>query len=201
MKKILCFGDSNTYGYIPQTGQRYSKNERWCGILQTLLGDNWEIIEEGCNNRTAFKNNPMGKIYTGYKILPKLLTNDLSYIILSIGINDLQTQYKTTIEEFEQGLKNLINIIKETCPSGQIILLAPPKINESILQGFFSTLFNKSAIEKSTQLPQIYEKIALETECGFINLDTIIKTSKKDGLHLEPADHKIIAETVLNCIL
>ena len=200
MKKILCFGDSNTYGYIPQTGQRYSQDERWCGVLQTLLGDNWEIIEQGCNNRTAFKDNPMGKIYIGYKILPEYLSNDLSWVILSIGINDLQTQYKTTIEEFETGLKKLINIVKETCPNTKILLLAPPRINEGILKGFFSTLFDQSAIEKSAQLSQIYGKIALETGCEFINLDAIIKTSSRDGLHLESIFHKIIADTIFNVI-
>ena len=200
MKKILCFGDSNTYGYIPQTGQRYSQDECWCGILQTLLGDNWEIIEQGCNNRTAFKDNPMGKIYTGYKILPEYLSNDLSWVILSIGINDLQTQYKTTIEEFETGLNKLINIVKETCPNTKILLLAPPRINEGILKGFFSTLFDQSAIDKSAQLSQIYGKIALETNCEIINLDKIIKTSSKDGLHLESISHKIIADTIFNVI-
>ena len=198
MKKVLCFGDSNTYGYTPQTGQRYSSNERWCGILQTLLGNNWEVIEEGCNNRTAFKKNPMGKTYTGYKILPELLSFDLSLIILFIGINDLQTQYKTSLDEYNDGLNELINTAKKYCPNTEILLLAPPRINENILNNFFANLFDKSAIKKSTQLPQLYEKVAIETGCKYINLDKIIKTSQKDGLHLEPAEHKIIAETVYN---
>ena len=37
MKKILCYGDSNTYGFIPETGARYSEHERWSGILKELL--------------------------------------------------------------------------------------------------------------------------------------------------------------------
>ena len=198
MKKVLCFGDSNTYGYIPQTGQRYSKDERWCGILQSLLGNNWEIMEAGCNNRTAIKENPMGKIYTGYKILPEYLSNDLSWIILSIGINDLQTQYNTKLEDLYEGIKILIDMAKIKCPNTKILLLAPPRLNDRILKGYFSTLFDKSAIEKSAKLPQIYKKIALETNCEIINLDEIIKTSQKDGLHLEPAEHKVIAKTVYN---
>lgn len=198
MKKILCFGDSNTYGYIPQTGKRYSQNERWCRILQELLGENFEVLEQGCNNRTAFKDNPMGKIYTGYKILPEYLSNDLSWVILSVGINDLQTQYKTTLKEFKNGLKKLINTTQELCPNSKILILAPPKINEGILNSFFSTLFDQSAIKKSAQLPSIYEKIASETACEFINLDTIVKTSQKDGLHLEKEAHEKIAKEIHN---
>lgn len=70
MKKILCFGDSNTYGFIPQSGLRYDINTRWTGILQTLCNNEFEITEAGCNNRTAFIDNPAGINQTGYKILP-----------------------------------------------------------------------------------------------------------------------------------
>ena len=45
MKSILCFGDSNTWGYNPHTKERYSRNERWTGVLRQELGDGYEIIE------------------------------------------------------------------------------------------------------------------------------------------------------------
>ena len=35
---ILCFGDSNTYGYIPNSGKRYNSNVRWSGILKSING-------------------------------------------------------------------------------------------------------------------------------------------------------------------
>lgn len=47
-KIILCYGDSNTYGYNPLNGLRYSKDIRWTGCLQKLLGEEYSIIEEGC---------------------------------------------------------------------------------------------------------------------------------------------------------
>ncbi len=67
MKEILCFGDSNTFGFIPGSGQRYNKTERWSGILSGLLSENYRIIEAGCNNRTAFSPNPEGDLFTGTK--------------------------------------------------------------------------------------------------------------------------------------
>ena len=87
MKKVLCFGDSNTYGFIPSSGRRYDKNIRWSGIIQTLAQNNFEVIEAGCNNRTAFCDNPAGFNETGYKILPSFLTPDINVVILAIGIN------------------------------------------------------------------------------------------------------------------
>ena len=40
MTTVLCYGDSNTYGYIPCSGMRYPKDVRWTGRLQVLLGSN-----------------------------------------------------------------------------------------------------------------------------------------------------------------
>ena len=45
-KRILCIGDSNTWGYIPGSGERYEKNVRWTGKLAQMLGENYEVIEE-----------------------------------------------------------------------------------------------------------------------------------------------------------
>lgn len=53
MIRILCYGDSNTWGYIPGTGKRFDENTRWTKRLQTLLGDEYEIIEEGLRGRNV----------------------------------------------------------------------------------------------------------------------------------------------------
>ena len=55
MTTILCYGDSNTYGYNPVNGLRYPKDVRWTGVLQKLLGEQYAVIEEGCNGRTTAK--------------------------------------------------------------------------------------------------------------------------------------------------
>ena len=52
MKNVLCFGDSNTYGYDPAgmrdgTAVRYAQDVRWCGVAQRDLGEGWHVIEEG----------------------------------------------------------------------------------------------------------------------------------------------------------
>ena len=57
MRRILCFGDSNTYGYDPRGG-RYDENTRWTKRLDTLLGDGWTVVEEGFNGRTCVMDDP-----------------------------------------------------------------------------------------------------------------------------------------------
>ena len=78
MKTILCFGDSNTWGYSPQTGTRFPPDIRWTGVLQKSLGDNYRVIEEGLNGRTTFINEE------GEEARPLRSGSDVLQIILEI---------------------------------------------------------------------------------------------------------------------
>lgn len=198
MKKILCFGDSNTYGYIPGSGKRYDKIIRWTGVLQTELGMNYTIIEAGCNNRTAFCENPAGKMFTGIQVLNDYLYEDLEYIILFIGINDTQFIYNTSLEELQNGIEKLVQLILSKLPKIKIILLSPPRLTNDILNSNFSVMFDTSSIEKSSKLSEIYKKVSQIYNCEFIDLNKIVSVSSEDGLHLEPEAHKKIAEKIKN---
>lgn len=62
MKNVMCFGDSNTYGYDPAgmrdgTAVRYAQDVRWCGVAQRDLGEGWHVIEEGLNGRTTVRDD------------------------------------------------------------------------------------------------------------------------------------------------
>lgn len=200
MKKILCFGDSNTYGYIPNNGARYDKNTRWTGILSLLSHGKFKIIEGGCNNRTAFAANPAGKIFTGYEILPELLTDDFDAVVLAIGINDTQFLFDTVIEDFTTGIENLINIVQAKCPQAKIILVAPSILTDDVLNGNFACLFDRTSIEKSRQLPLLYQKIAEKQNIEFLDLNSVAKTSSLDGLHYAPEQHLKIAQAIFTIL-
>lgn len=200
MKKILCFGDSNTYGYIPNNGARYDKNTRWTGILSLLSHGKFKIIEGGCNNRTAFAANPAGKIFTGYEILPELLTDDFDAVVLAIGINDTQFLYNLSPIEIASGVEKLINIVKVKSPQAKIILVAPSILTEDVLNGNFACLFDRTSIEKSRQLPLLYQKIAEKQNIEFLDLNSVAKTSSLDGLHYAPEQHLKIAQVIFKIL-
>ena len=200
MKKILCFGDSNTYGYIPNNGARYDKNTRWTGVLSLLSHGKFEIIEDGCNNRTAFAANPAGKIFTGYEILPELLTGDFDAVVLAIGINDTQFLYNLSSIEIASGVEKLINIVKVKSPQAKIILVAPSILTDDVLNGNFACLFDRTSIEKSRQLPLLYQKIAEKQNIEFFDLNSVAKTSSLDGLHYAPEQHLKIAQAIFTIL-
>ena len=198
MKNILCFGDSNTFGFNPYNGSRYKENERWSGILKEELKEKFNVIEMGCNNRTCFIDNPSGIEQTGYKILPKYLTKDIDIIIIALGINDIQFLFNPTLKDVKEGLINLIKITKNIHPKIDIVLLSPSTLTNDILKGYFSCQFDEFSIEKSKELPKIYSSIADEFNCKFIDLNKIAKVSQADGLHYEIEEHKKIANYLKN---
>ena len=201
MKTILCFGDSNTYGFNPKNGKRFDENTRWSGILKKSLNGKFNVIEAGCNNRTAFNDNPAGEDYTGYIAIKKYLTKNTDILILSIGLNDLQKIYKSNTDDFNDGLKKIIDKARDINPNIEILLTSPSFINENILQSFFAELFDEDTISNSKKLQEIYKKVANKNNCKYINLEEITKTSKYDGLHYDEEGHKKIAEALTNIYL
>ncbi len=195
MKKILCYGDSNTFGFIPQTCGRYKKNERWSGILSDLL-PNFEIIEEGMNNRTGFFKNPAGLKQSGGEYLPIYLQNhkNIDICILSLGTNDAQFFYNLDEQAAKDGVQHLINSIQYVNSETQIIIIPPVKITENILRSGFSMMFDKNSIEKIQNIFPIFAQKAEENNCLYFDFNEIVSPSETDGLHYTKEAHKIIAQ-------
>ena len=114
--KTLCYGDSNTWGYISGTDhQRYNENQRWTKLLQKLLGNNFEIIEESLNSRTLlFDDNSLGKEgRNGFTYLkPCLDTHDkIDIIILILGTNELKSELNNSAEDIVKMIDKYVQFI------------------------------------------------------------------------------------------
>jgi lysophospholipase L1-like esterase len=95
MKTILCYGDSNTWGYIPGTGERYASHVRWPGVLQNALGNGYVIIEEGLCGRTTVWDDPIEEYRSGKEYLIPCLKSHapLDLVVLMLGSNDLKMRF------------------------------------------------------------------------------------------------------------
>ena len=201
MKKILCFGDSNTYGFNPIDGSRYSSDIRWAGILKNNLRGKYKVVEAGSNNRTCFIDNPDGEEKTGYKALPKYLSDDIDVLIIALGINDIQKFFNPDLFSVKKGIINLVEIARKINPNIKILLLSPSCLDKCLLDGYFSIQFDEESIKKSFKMAEIYNEVAKEFNCDFINLDLYVKVSKIDGLHYSPESHRIIAKLLQDYFL
>ena len=207
MITVLCYGDSNTFGYNPVNGLRYPKDVRWPGVLQKLLGDGYAVIEEGCNGRTTVFEDveEPWKAGVGY-LRPCLNTHKpIDFVIMMLGSNDLKRMFHASAQEIADGAEALVKIIKQFTKEKQgfvpkVILVSPPEIGKDIAASEFARSFDEDAIIRSKKLPTLYEKIAKKYECIFFDAAKVVEASEVDSLHLMPEAHKKLAEAFYNCI-
>ena len=207
MKTVLCYGDSNTYGYVPETGLRYPKDIRYPGRLQMFLGDEYTVVEEGCNGRTTLCKEPGNEWKNGLDYLRPCLNSHkpVDTVVLMLGTNDLKKIYGLTAEEIAAGAGKLCDVIKEFTGEKQeraaeIILVAPPEIGEGIAHSPFGVSFGEDAISRSKEFPDLYRKVAEEKGCRFLNAAEYIAPSEYDSLHLTAEGHAILAEKLAEII-
>ena len=114
MKTVLCYGDSNTYGYNPVNGMRYGESIRWTCRLRDLLGDGYRVIEEGCNGRTTIYDDPVDGWKNGLDYLRPCLNSHkpVDIVILMLGSNDLKDTFHLTAREIADGAGVLVDTIK-----------------------------------------------------------------------------------------
>ena len=200
MKKIICYGDSNTYGFNPKNASRYDENTRWTAILQNIFADKYKVTEEGMCDRTGFVYNPKGMLYSAQMHFPQILSdideNDI--LILAVGTNDLQFQYNISFDEIKTGLEKLISLAKEK--TNTIIIIPSVILSGKILDGFFKIQFDESSIEKSKEVLKIYEQVAKNNNCFLFDINKYTNPSDLDGLHYDRNSHKQIAEKLAEFI-
>lgn len=206
-KTILCYGDSNTHGYNPQGGGRFPREVRWTGCLQKLLGDLYEVVEEGCNGRTTMYGEADDWINGMLYLRPCLYSHrTVDYMILMLGTNDLKNKYLASAEKIGEGVEALvkesISFLKEHQSfSPKIILIAPPVLGEDMPNSCFADEFDAESVAKSYRLAEIYEQIAKKYQCAFLNAAMFAPVSSADSLHLSAESHAAFASSVYECII
>ena len=183
---ILCYGDSNTWGWNPDTRDRFPRDVRWTGYLQVLL----DPIDG------AHKN--------GLRALRLCLEmhKPLDLVILMLGTNDLKYRFSVTATDIAHSIVRLIDEIRRY-PNGHdqglqdILLLSPPPLG--VLAPQFVERY-MGAAQKAVQLADLYHTIAGEQQVAYIDTTQFL-VSGLDGIHLDATGHKILAEHVHRYII
>jgi len=203
MKTILCYGDSNTWGYEPVTGSRYARDQRWTGVLRQQLGDGYLVIEEGLNGRTTVWDDPI----EGYKsgkdyLIPCLETHrPIDLVVIMLGTNDLKKRFSLSAYDIANGAGVLVDIVQKSGSGpneGQpkVLLVAPPPVAKLTE---FAEMF-EDAEGRSGRFAQHYRRVAEECRCAFLDTSRVIVSSDKDGIHLELSEHRKLGEAVAEMV-
>jgi lysophospholipase L1-like esterase len=192
MKTVLCYGDSNTWGYNAETESRFPLKNRWPTVLASELGGGYTVIPEGLNGRTTVWPDPVeGEHKNGKEYLFPCLESHypIDLVIVMLGTNDLKHRYGLSAWDIASGAGALVEMIQGTAfgPDGGapgVLLIAPPPTCTAGTP--FEGMFPDSD-EKSRNLGREYGLVAAELGCEFFDASTVIASSKIDGIHLEPA--------------
>ena len=209
MKTVLCYGDSNTWGYAPQDGSRYSHKIRWPMVLKEILNkghaDNppfW-VVEEGQNGRTSCREDPVEGDKNGLRQLIPILESHkpIDIVAVMLGTNDMKTRYAPCPYDIAQGVGRIVTAIKDSrtgpgSTSPVVLMICPPP---TVRSPVFETMFGDCA-EMSGKLPPYYEQFAQETGALFLDSGKILRSSEIDGIHLDPEEHRKLAQAVADII-
>lgn len=203
MKNILCFGDSNTWGYTPGTAVRYDQNTRWTGVLQKELGADYCIHEDGLNARTSVYEDPWSPWRLGKEALPIALVaqKPLALLVLMIGTNDLKFVDAYSAAKGAEALITLAQAVqarKESSPvfpNGlKVLLVSPILLDPCVANDPFGTLRNGA--EESKKFAYYYRHVAEAKGVYFLDAAEFAQPSKIDGVHMEPESHLALGKAI-----
>ena len=192
MKRILCYGDSNTWGADPASPERFGIETRWTRVLANALGSGYEIIEEGLPGRTTVWDDPIEGYKNGRDYLIPCLESHrpLDGVVLMLGTNDLKQRFGLSAFDVAEGAKVLVGLIQSSAAGHSdaappVLLLAPPPL--APLTGYAEMFAGGEA--KSLKFGQYFARVAAETGYRFFDTAGVIRSSPIDGIHWEASEH------------
>jgi len=185
--KILCYGDSNTWGFSPVNGSRFPEDIRWPGVLRRCLGEGFTVIEDGLNGRTLCAFRMEGDPLNGSEHLITLLKahRHLDLLILYLGINDLFVDPRLPVAVMAEELEKVIGNVRDVRASIPVLVLAPLPVNI----GREYHAYYHEQIEKSLKLIAAFESFSAQKGCQFLDPSQVISASRHDGVHIEAEEH------------
>jgi len=203
MKKILCYGDSNTWGCSPRDSSRYDENIRWPMVMKSALGEGYTVIEDGLNGRTVLNLSPLNKTANGVEWITSVINKyvPLDIAIISLGLNDVFVAEDASLQNIADGVEAIIIVLRSSHTSAgfaapEIIVIAPPEYNSEVEGSMFFEL----QINKLKALPEKFRDIALKQNCLFFNAADYVKGSIIDGSHLEAESHIMLGQKIAEFI-
>ena len=173
--KVLCFGDSNTYGYDPRgyLADRYDEQSRWPELVAARTG--WEVVNGGLCGREIPRTNQW---------LPSFSEYDC--VLLMLGTNDLLQG--ATAKEAAARMEYFLSALLPLCH--QILLVAPPPMQRGVW------VPTEALVTESINLAEEYRLLAEKLHISFVDTRHWRIELAFDGVHFSENGH----HTFANCL-
>jgi len=203
VKRLLCFGDSNTWGYIPGHNSlvRYDENTRWTSLLQKKLGDSYKILDFGlCGCESGAKSASKFFNTDGQTLFPSVLCANLPLdaVFIMLGTNDLKKQNHWKAGDTARNLDALIEVTQTLAPEAKIFLAPAVILKDGLINDpDFDCL---PAIADSKVCAEEVKALAEKRKIAFFDTNKYIHELDFDGCHFTAADHKAFADELSHFI-
>ena len=200
-KHIVCFGDSNTHGYCGDPadcadgGNRYNEEERWTCRLQTALGKDYLVLEEGLSGRTTVFADPLRESADALGAASLLLMSHepVDLLVIMLGTNDTKERFHANPPCIARGMERLVQKCGTVpCWGGRapnILIVCPPPIGE----GFHDECMGLDCPAKSAALAPLYAEVAERNGARFLDAAGC-ELNRVDHMHLSRRGHAQLAE-------
>lgn len=196
---ILCFGDSNTYGYRPDGTGRFDENTRWTSLLQKKLGTEHRIIEEGLCGRTTVFADELREGRRGLDMIGITMEthNPVDLLILMLGTNDCKARYNASAGTIAKGLIQVIEKAKKySSQPFELLIISPILLGKGVGDEGFDPEFDLASEKVSEQLAYEYQKVARHYNASFLDASKVAVPSEMDREHLDESGHAALADAV-----
>lgn len=202
MRRIVCFGDSNTYGCSPVDGSRYGEDVRWTGVLNSLLGEKFEVVNEGKNARTIAFDDPYTEGCNGMNDIGDCLDHNdpIDLFVIMLGTNDLKVYFEATPQMIAANLLKMCEVVREKTDA-KLLLVSPMLLGDQIEFSPLHLEFGREQVDYSFELAPEIEKVAEKAGAEFIDLAVVAMSSDVDCLHLMPEEHAKVAQAMRDKVL
>lgn len=201
---ILCFGDSNTWGYRPDRKGRFDENIRWTGLLQKRLSPDCHIIEEGLCGRTTVFQDELRESRRGLDMIGVTVEmhNPLDLVIIMLGTNDCKSRYGASASVIAKGLDQVIRKARLNASQHfDLLVISPIHLGHGIGEPDFDPEFNEKSESVSRNLANEYRKVALQNHAAFLNAADYALPSVTDREHLDENGHAALADAIYDKII
>jgi lysophospholipase L1-like esterase len=212
-RTLLCFGDSNTWGFEPATMARYPRHVRWPGVTAAALGGGWHVVEAGLNGRTTVFEDPLDDL-AGVRHLGPVLASaaPVDVVVIALGVNDLKTRLAASAYEIAEGAGVLVDrVLASDAGPGErspaVLLVAPPPLGDlsgwaardaDAFEGFEEGW--RDARERSLRFASQYARVARVRAVACLDAGAYVTCSDLDGIHWPPEAHAALGSAVAEAV-
>ena len=214
-KRILVFGDSNSWGWIPRAEgvptTRYPSEQQWPRVMQAELGAGHEVVVDALSGRTTDIDDPTAPLsgagMNGRASLPAVIGAHLplDLVVIMLGTNDTKAMFKRSPLRIALGAGELVDIVQASggmfgggwysYPAPKVLLVAPPPLAPQ--KTLFSDTFdNEAGVERSRGLAAAYAAVAKGANVPFFDAGQVIAPDGADAVHLTPEAHRKLGSAV-----